>query len=490
MCTNKKYITNQYTGQRFIVSCGHCPACLQAKANKVAQRIRNSINDNDVAISITFTYDEKFVPYILRSDIENPNKLEYNVYRDYKTRRFKGRTIVEYSPHVLCTIQAFDEETGEIYKDGYGFVGNLNKKGRGFHSEKMGVLYYPDIQKFFKRFRVVLSRRFGLENSFRSFQTSEYGETFYRPHFHSCVITERENFEFFRSAFYESWQFADTNELQRCFEEARNMASYLSTYINQSTDIPRLLSTLAPPKHSASKNFGVEMSDFQLPKVLEKTDNGSLSYNRKVNLNGVPTIINCPIPKYVISRYFPIFKGLSRITPNTLDCALRFPYTFFRYHKSDAITNYVDSPCDDKFIKKYGSVNRLDEKHDTWVNYVRLSHAIKKYIAVTGKNIFDYAIDYQRVWNCYKNTIYRLSFDWNSDISPFEMYDNIVDYYNGNVRSYSLDKLIIGKSNLTVNFNDFKYEKKLTDYYSQLFFKKKKNKKTNSYIYSKKSLNF
>lgn len=490
MCTNKKYVTNPYTGQRLITNCGHCPSCLQAKANKVAQRIRNSINDDEVAISITLTYDNKFVPYIKRSDIENPNCYEYPIYRDYTCRRFKDRYIVRANSQSIGFISAVDKETGEMYKNGYPFVSNLNSKEFGFNQDKMGVLLYSDVQDFFKRFRQVLSRDYGLENAFRSFQCSEYGETNYRPHFHTCVVTKRENFESFRSAFFKSWQYADSNELHRCFEEARNMASYLASYVNSNINIPRILSALAKPQHSSSKNFGVEMSDFQLPKILEKTDNRNLTYNRKVTLNGVPTVLAVPIPKYVINRYFPLFKGLCRLDSNTLDCVLRFPYNYFRFHKSDGLTNYVDKPCqDDDFIFKYQNVNNLLTKNESWSNYIRLRHCIDKYIKVTGKTIYDYAIDYQRVWNCYKNTLLRMQYDF-KDVSPFELYDNIADYVNGTVRSYSLDKLCKDKSTINTNFNEFKHTRKLTDYYQTLFFKKTKFKKTNSYIYSKSSNNF
>ena len=75
-------------------------------------------------------------------------------------------------------------------------------------------------------------------------------------------------------------------------------------------------------------------------------------------------------------------------------------------------------------------------------------------------------------------------------VSPFELYDNIAEYVVGSVRSYSLDKLCKDKSQINTNFNEFKHNRKLTDYYQTLFFKKTKIKKTNSYIYSKKSYNF
>ena len=34
MCTNQREITNKYTGHKFYVKCGYCPACLQEDAQE------------------------------------------------------------------------------------------------------------------------------------------------------------------------------------------------------------------------------------------------------------------------------------------------------------------------------------------------------------------------------------------------------------------------------------------------------------------------
>ena len=91
MCTNRKYIRNQYTGKRMIVPCGKCDACKQAKANRVAQRIRSSIPDGFVGIFAGLTYDEKYIPYIKKQDLENNELDTIPIYRDYTVRRFGFR---------------------------------------------------------------------------------------------------------------------------------------------------------------------------------------------------------------------------------------------------------------------------------------------------------------------------------------------------------------------------------------------------------------
>ena len=44
MCTNLRWIRNKYTDTRILVTCGHCKACLQEKANKRATRLKNEMS--------------------------------------------------------------------------------------------------------------------------------------------------------------------------------------------------------------------------------------------------------------------------------------------------------------------------------------------------------------------------------------------------------------------------------------------------------------
>ena len=488
MCTHKRYVTNRYTGRRLLVPCGRCEACLQSKANKMAQRIRNSINDDEMAISVTLTYDEKFVPYILRKDIENPHCYEYPIYRDYKFRTFKGRPIVSRCINPIGSISAVDETTGEMFKENYSFVPNLWKNGRGYNKEKMGVIFYKDVQNFYKLLRENIAKRLGYYLPFKSFQCGEYGEKKHRCHFHTLIVTKRENYELFRSAIMQSWRFADSDELRRSIEPARNMASYVASYVNKSPSVPKILTALAPQKHSCSKMFGVTLSDFRLPKILEKADKGDMCYNRLVKLQGVPTVLTVPVPKYVINRFFPQFKGLSRLTPNTLDSLLRFPYQYFRFHKNEYLTDYVDTPLPNQNFIKYEPVENLENRSDSWRNYCALKNCIKQYIETTGKTSYDYAIDYQRVWNCYKTTLYKHMFD--NVTSHFELYDNINEFFDGHVRNDSLLQLVYGKTNLVCDCNQFKDTKRITEYYTDIFRKKQNHKSTNSYIRSKYNVNF
>lgn len=476
MCTHQKYVTNPYNGQRLKVKCGKCEACKQERANRLTSRINNHASITDkYCFFLTLTYDERFVPYVKKEDLENEQLIELNVYRDYTHRYFMGKSIVNdcsCSPCVLGTLPLYDKETGEINREYLSFHGNLWKKDRGFHSTKCGVIWYKDWQNYAKRVRTTFSRRYGDGLChFDFFASSEYGENHYRPHFHALVFAERQingqdSYDRIKTTLCDCWPFADRHDLERSTGLAFNAAAYVSSYVNSPADLPDLFPRLSPQKHSFSRTLGVENDSFSLHKILALADNGTLVYGKSSVRNGVPVVIDVPIPKYVISRYFPLFKGLNRCSPFEICCAIRFPFNFFRYHKSTGITNY------DKLIK---------EIDDTHTMRVRMQNARNRYIELTGKTSYDYFIDYVRVWNCYKSTLYKLLMQ-NNDIPWHEKYDNINELYQGYVRNDSLSALIGDFSGLPTDVNDFKSTKRETEHYAEMYRKRIKHGKENNFV--------
>lgn len=87
MCTNSKFIINKYDGHKYFVSCGHCDACKQAKADAHVKRIiHEQMTNSCLPVFITLTYENVFVPYILKSEVDsfllNPVENDILLYRD------------------------------------------------------------------------------------------------------------------------------------------------------------------------------------------------------------------------------------------------------------------------------------------------------------------------------------------------------------------------------------------------------------------------
>ena len=73
MCVYKRYIVNAI-GKRVLVDCGHCPACLQSKAIQKVNKIRSNFPDSGesplVALFVTLTYANDYIPYIRPSEVD------------------------------------------------------------------------------------------------------------------------------------------------------------------------------------------------------------------------------------------------------------------------------------------------------------------------------------------------------------------------------------------------------------------------------------
>ena len=479
MCTHKKLVKNPYSGDVLMVNCGKCEACLQAKANRQTNRINNEVSCGDViTFFVTLSYDERFVPYVLKSDLENDELFELPIYRDFTVRSFKDNIIVRstipnssgFYRQVIDTIPYYDFETGERIKERVSFTPNLWKKSRGFHSEKMGIIYYKDYQDFCKRLRTYLSRKYSesVVPSVRLYNVAEFGEDHYRPHFHTLVSTERENSERVRRAIFDCWQFASRDVMgdEKTIQVARNAAAYVASYVNKSPNVPEALTSLTPLKKSHSKAYGVRIDSFRLDKILQATDKGQLTYPRITKHNGVPSVFDAPVPKYVVNRYFPQFKGLHRLSPDSLDCALRFPESYFGSRRFEALTNYTPEDCH--------AVS------------VRIRNAIERYKSLTGRNEFDFARDYQRVWNCFKTTLYKLQM-FDKSIKMSEKYDNIRDLKteknaNGFISNDSLSYFVERERNYCCDVNKFTLNRCLTSNLTNLYYKKLKTKSENNFI--------
>lgn len=461
MCTNNKYIYNKYINRGIYVRCGKCDACLQEKANARVQRIRNSISASTLPMFVTLTYDRFSVPYVLKSDLLNGNN-EVNIYRDCSPRYV--RTTSDYCTKLRKNIGTMPIDVLYLDSDFYDSQSRYNIVScpalNGLHKDAIGLAYYPDLQNFFKRFKQNLSRHYEQDPKKVIFYAcSELGETTYRPHFHLLLFAPQGSFAAYKSAIIESWPFADRDRTADYIEVARDAASYCASYVNCASDFPKLLKSVPfRPKHSASKGFGTFLACFGLEEILQKADKGMLTYNVKRTVGGVPVVDTLPLPKYVISRFFPKLKGYSRFTSDSLAVLLRQPSRLLHYGWPS------DSRCTEEDIR-------------TWK--VRINNSFKRYKENCNKTSFeDYIIDYLRVWRCYFSTCMRLWYE-NSDKIPIqENYDNFNEYLNGYVCSDNLDLCLPDSSEFRViNPNEYTSRVDKTLNLKSLYQKKVKTKK-------------
>lgn len=312
MCTNCRTIINRYTGRSVLVRCGHCESCLQEKALASANRIRNHNDGEHVNLFITLTYKNEFIPYVLLDDLYNFDGRDVNIYRDKSCRYYKGRLIVSDSKK---PVGVFNDDTF-LFSD----ADLVQLRSLSGVTGRVGVALYDDYKKFIKRLRQILIRDYGYRKGFSYYGCSEYGSITQRPHFHSLLSICKDDVEMFIEAVVKAWPYADSNRTRKFCEVARNAASYVASYVAGGHSLPALLQIPCfRQKHSMSKGYGTLLDCFSLPAILEKVHKGDCRVYREQKIVDSSQSVACTIPKYVINRYFPIFKGLRWLSASSLD---------------------------------------------------------------------------------------------------------------------------------------------------------------------------
>ena len=418
-------IWNPYSRKKVLVKCGKCEACQQEAACRRSNRIRNHVHDGNIQLFITLTYTNDYVPYIKFSEFKK-HPLELNVYRQCSIRqvfdRHTGnlRFVKKRGEHVIGTIPLPDSLSLLADDKHYIFYPHL----KGMPSDYIGVCWYPDIQKFYKRLRSNLQRKYNYEKYFSFFSCTELGSHTYRPHAHGLLFVGRCDEALFRSAIIEAWPYADRRRTSKYVELARDCASYVASYVNGGSDLLPLMQVDSfKPKHTYSKDFGCMLDCFKLPQILQKIDSGDLCYYRQQKFDGVTSTVAVPIPKYILYRYFPVCKGFSWLSPSQLRSILYDPQRVgdilndFEYHGN---YNFEFSSLDSDFC---GNVtfhipvfrqSKIDNPlykftpQESYRIFVRLENCYKRFHRETGLSRHDYVYYYEKVWPLYYALVERM----------------------------------------------------------------------------------
>lgn len=449
MCTHGRFIRNKYINKSFFVKCGHCESCLMEKANRRMMRLYDEYSPNHLAFFVTLTYKRYACPYFRVEDYLNKlNPLP--LYRDCRIQRtFGDSKIVNEIDHLE-----------DVYVDYSSFWSSNplhNLKTLAHRDHQIGVCYYRDLQLFHKRLNIILKRNFNYHGYFKAYNCSEYGENTLRPHFHLLIFCDNisEMYRILKSSVMQAWPFSDSSRWSKGFQLAEDASSYVSSYVNKPVDFPLFLYDNFRSKHSFSPHLGFNCKSYSLASLLTSIRSGNMQYAREINQNGLRSVVNLPLPKYVVNRYFPLFKGYSRFTRPEIYDVLRNPRRLSEYRQ---VMDYSDEDIR-KIIKQ-------------------LSNVHYKYFSDMSDD--DYAQLHITAWTSYRSTCYRL-FVEDDRIPILQKYDNLFELDNGSVRSDIVD-IYQRCDNPVINPNEFSCNISKTNYNIQQFAKKIKTKKVNEMI--------
>lgn len=459
MCQNYKEVRIK-GGRKLFVPCGHCDACLQDKADKRAIRISNHYADdgNMEMAMCTLTYDDKFIPYIKKSDIEvalharyidthqvdssvdysdgefKENEIELPVYRDYDMRwcnisrkdvfnyhpsliKFSKKGLLACKPQSVCVDSEFKSIDNVVCEVPNHF--SLDSLPTLHHyPDRISVAYYPDVQKFFKRVRQNLFRN-GYTFPISYYSCSEYGSKFSRAHFHVLFFYPKGYFYEIKCAVTQSWPYDYRLSKRSDFRKAIHPSSYVASYVNCVSNVPSILQKSSfRQKHSYSFRFGTNKRHLTLPKVSESfRRNDFLIYNEKV-VDG--TLISTPsvLPSYVVSRYAPKCKGYCRLDYDERFDIAKKPEKLFGFYKR---LEY-NSP-----IECHRDMVMLRNKQKEWLQ--------------AGLSIDDFALFWSRAWSLRASKVLMLAHhEFDTPKRLFQYYYNIKEFYDGSIDHEALQE--------------------------------------------------
>lgn len=463
MCTHQKEVYNKYDGRRYYVKCGHCKACLQEKARLRALKIEDDICDQvtQELHFCTLTYSDDFVPYFdIReyNDFIRGEKDSFPVYRNDEiyTRRnrskFGKETYVEVHRglNIIAHIDYEFMSTNTKKYDEYDFPNPDYDSCDGFNRlhrvvngvdtydfYRVGVLWTPDIQNFFKK----LNKRIHVHYSY--YYVGEYGGQYGRPHYHiifrTPILSEEER-STFEDAIVESWPMCDwAKHRQNAFPRSVNPASYVGSYSNRFTDIPDLFRYVKEMRPCAnhSKGFGLQNPAFSLSSILEKIESRALEYSRTLNQNGVPTPTVLALPAYVINRFFPKFKGYSKMSADEIYNLLRLAkYEPRQYDECASITTSgfrivyhkkrLHNSSYEPLFRQFMRILDVDEEQLHRI-LVRLYNCYLRLFTDNEKHYQEYAFLWFQAWQLYRKALHNRHYD---QISDADIIVQIQFYYN------------------------------------------------------------
>lgn len=357
MCTHTRMITNAYTGKMIRVNCGKCEACQQEKANRNASRIRHQSNrDGYMNLFITLTYRNDKIPYIRKShlralvtkpclDGSSTGFYEVPVLRDcaphfiYNRYTRSSTYLLERGLNVLGSFSYGNKNTYYELETTLSLLKPLTTRKGIYDNDKVGVLWFDDIQNFFKRLRINLKRSSNDEIPIKFFQVGEYGPSNARPHFHALIQCSYKHEQAVRRAVNKSWTFGDydpsTNSSRHGvkIEIAKNAAEYVAGYVNCHSSLPLFLTTKGiAPKKSMSLHYGWDDMRFSVSKILEHFRTRNLRYItlvRETDGSYSPRAVR--LPQYIIRSFAPKIKGYCRLTSNEILDVYANPFNLSRY---------------------------------------------------------------------------------------------------------------------------------------------------------------
>lgn len=399
MCLQKVRVRDygSYRSPRFsYYNCGHCAACRQQNANTKVPKISSHEPPDSIRYFVTLTYDNQHVPVCSKRQFKA-------LYEDSK-KLGSGlvlpvyRGINSHNSIDLVDLEDFDDPNSidklrgvVLHRD------KLHPENNISHDDLFSIAYSADIRNFLKRLRISLFRKYEKNVPISYFYAPEYGPDSMR--FHAHFIMWFPNWmacDDVKSFIVKAWPFADRDRTEKGVELAVAPAHYVASYVNCDASIPKILTDWFPLRQSHSLSFGFSKGVFTLAEILKSFDRGDYGYDvQTVAGNGQVENHHFLYSKSVISRYFPKFKGIARLSDDQIVNVLKDPSKYLRF--AEKTYGFINE--EGKFYTRDCRV--LDYTSDVGIDYYDITLIDKKGQTISyNEKELQYTVN--RINKCYR----------------------------------------------------------------------------------------
>lgn len=312
-------VLKDFRGYPYQVSCGHCVACQNNKRSSLSLKLRLEEYTSKYCYFLTLTYDDDNLPlFSLGSDSLSQDFIRLYPY----SRRLRNDSFID----DFCEdFYNFDSDFVDKMDYYSSFVINYEHRyhkscvyGHGLYA----LLYYRDIQLFLKRIRKHIYKYYG--EKIRFYIIGEYGTKSLRPHWHLLLF-------FNSSALSQAFEICENVgtisrpcqcprflrpfwEFGICDSKRTNgeCYNYVSSYVNQSSNFPKLLVLLSNQKAYHSIQLGQILPLEGFVSAIQKGDFSFFERQFYFDVFGVENTYS--VWRSYYSRFFPQFTCSSRMS--------------------------------------------------------------------------------------------------------------------------------------------------------------------------------
>lgn len=299
-------------GYPYPVPCGHCVACQNNKRSSLSLKLRLEEYTSKYCYFLTLTYDDDNLPlFSIGSDSLSKDFIRLYPY----SRRLKNDTFID---DFCDDFYNFDSDFVDKMDYYSSFVINYEHKyhkscvyGHGLYA----LLYYRDIQLFLKRIRKHIFKYYG--EKIRFYIIGEYGTKSLRPHWHLLLFF---NSSALSQAFEDCENVGTTSRPCQCPRFLRSFwgfgicdskrtngeaYNYVSSYVNQSSNFPKLLVLLSNQKSYHSIQLGQILPLESFVSAIKEGDYSFFERQFFIDAYGVENTYS--VWRSYYSRFFPKF---------------------------------------------------------------------------------------------------------------------------------------------------------------------------------------